>query len=135
MGHSGRGQNIPRRRELTQEERHAPAMRLSVRLRWETKGPRQKELVRTRNMKEKSTVVFEPENITQLAEFIQANKGKYHEIWIVLTKKEYADPQPVSFVEALTEAKKHGLIDSRTKTLSDQKYMARFTKRRPKQRK
>ncbi len=86
-------------------------------------------------MKEKSTAVFEPENITHLAEFFQINKSKYHEIWITLTKKECANPQRVSFVEALTEAKKHGLIDSRTKTLNDQKYLIRFTKRRPKQRK
>lgn len=89
-------------------------------------------LVRIRHMKEKSTIVFEPENITQLANFLRANKGKHHEIWVVLTKKEYADPQPVSFIEALTKAKKCGLIDSRTKTISDQKYMVRFTKRKPK---
>ena len=81
---------------------------------------------------EKSTIVFEPENPTELAKFLKANKGKYHEIWIVLTKKEIADPQPVSFIEALTEAKKQGLIDSRTKTISDQQYMLRFTKRRAK---
>ena len=90
---------------------------------------------RTGSMKEKSTAVFEPENAIQLAHFFKANKSKYHEIWIVLTKKEIADPQPVSFLEALSEARKHGLIDSRTKTVSDQKYMIRFTKRKPKLRK
>jgi len=83
-------------------------------------------------MKEKSMAVFEPENITELASFFRANKGKYHEIWTVLTKKEHAGPQPVSFIEAVAEAKKQGLIDSRTKTVSAQKYMVRFTKRRPK---
>jgi hypothetical protein len=86
-------------------------------------------------MKERSTAVFEPENTAELARFFRANRGRYHEIWIVLTKKEHTDPQPVSFIEAVAEAKKHGLIDSRTKTVSAQKYMVRFTKRRPKHRK
>jgi hypothetical protein len=89
-------------------------------------------LVRIGSMKENNTAIFEPENPTELAKFFRANKGKYHEIWIVLTKKERADPQPVSFIEALAEARKQGLIDSRTRTISDQKYMVRFTKRRTK---
>jgi hypothetical protein len=53
-----------------------------------------------------------------------------HEIWVVLTKKTHADPQPVSFIEAVAEAIKHGLVDSRTKTLSEKKYAVRFTKRK-----
>jgi len=35
----------------------------------------------------------------------------------------------VSFTQALIEAKKQGLIDSRTKTINEEKYMIRFTKR------
>jgi hypothetical protein len=31
-------------------------------------------------------------------------KGKHHEIWIALTNKKFADPQPVSFNEAVSEA-------------------------------
>jgi hypothetical protein len=89
-------------------------------------------LVRIGSMKEKSTAVFEPESIAELASFFRANKGKYHEIWIVLTKKERAPSQPVSFIEALAEARKQGLIDSRTRTINDQKYMVRFTKRKTK---
>jgi hypothetical protein len=53
----------------------------------------------------------------------------HHEIWVVITKKKVAYPQPVSFNQALSEAKKQGLIDSRTKTLDEKKYMIRFTKR------
>ena len=77
------------------------------------------------------SVSFEPENVEELARFFEANKDKYHEIWIILTKKEHANPQPVSFIEAVAEAVKQGLIDSRTKTLSTKKYGIRFTKRKP----
>jgi hypothetical protein len=79
-------------------------------------------------VKEK-TATFEPKNVAELSRFFEINRGKYHEIWIVLTKKKYANPQPVSFNEAISEAAKHGLIDSRTKSLSEQKYAVRFTKR------
>jgi hypothetical protein len=49
---------------------------------------------------------------------------------VVLTKKKYVDPQPVSFNEAVNEAVKQGLIDSRTKSLSERKYAVRFTTRK-----
>ena len=76
------------------------------------------------------TATFEPKNAEELSRFLEINKGKYSEIWIVLTKKKFANPQPVSFVDAISEAAKHGLIDSRTKSLDEQKYAVRFTKRR-----
>jgi len=79
---------------------------------------------------ENESVSFEPKNAEELRRFFEANKNRYHEIWIVLTNKKYADPQPVSFDEAVLEAVKQGLVDSRTKTLSMQKYSVRFTKRR-----
>jgi hypothetical protein len=79
---------------------------------------------------ETRSVHFEPTNPEELSQFFEANKDKYHEIWVVLTKKTSANSQPVSFTEAVTEAIKHGLIDSRTKSLSDQKYGIRFTKRK-----
>ena len=75
------------------------------------------------------SVTFEPQNVSELKRFFEENKNKFHEIWIVITKKKTANQQPVSFNQALGEAKKQGLIDSRTKTLSDEKYMIRFTKR------
>lgn len=81
---------------------------------------------------EKSTVSFEPKNVEELSRFFNANKDGYHEIWVILTKKTHADPQPVSFTEAVSEAVKQGLIDSRTKTLNKQKYAVRFTKRKTK---
>jgi hypothetical protein len=78
----------------------------------------------------KESVTFEPKNAEELARFFETNKDRYHEIWIVITKKDHTNPQPVSFNDAVTEAIKQGLIDSRTKTLNEQKYMIRFTKRK-----
>ena len=76
------------------------------------------------------SVSFEPKDSEELRCFFETNKDMHHEIWIILSKKKYADPQPVSFTEAVGEAVKQGLIDSRTKTLNEQKYSIRFTKRR-----
>ena len=81
---------------------------------------------------ENSTVSFEPTDAEELSAFLKATKDEYHEIWVILTKKKCADPQPVSFLEAVAEAVKQGLIDSRTKTLSEQKYAIRFTKKKAK---
>ncbi len=77
----------------------------------------------------KDSVAFEPRSPEELRCFFEANKDEVHEIWIILTKKKYMNPQPVSFNEAVSEAVRQGLIDSRTKTLDEQKYMIRFTKR------
>ena len=77
-----------------------------------------------------ASVSFEPANVEELKSFFEVNKNRYHEIWIVLLNKKYADPQPVSFNEAVGEAVKQGLVDSRTKTLSEKKYGIRFTKRK-----
>jgi arginine utilization protein RocB len=75
------------------------------------------------------SVTFEPQNISDLTRFFEENKDKYHEIWVIITKKKTVNPQLVSFNQALSEAKKQGLIDSRTKTIDEKKYMIRFTKR------
>jgi hypothetical protein len=80
-------------------------------------------------LKEKSAT-FEPKNVDELSRFFEINKDSYHEIWIILTKKKHADPQPVSFDQAVSEAVKHGLIDSRVKSLSERKYSVRFTERK-----
>jgi hypothetical protein len=80
-------------------------------------------------LKEKSGT-FEPKSVNELSRFLEINKDRYREIWIILTKKKHADPQPVSFDEALSEAQKHGLIDSRVKSLNELKYSIRFTKRK-----
>jgi hypothetical protein len=81
-------------------------------------------------MAEKTTIAFEPTDIKQLSDFFKTNKKRYHEMRIILTKKKYAGQQPVSFNEALIEAKKHDLIDSRTKSLNERQYYIRFTKKR-----
>lgn len=73
-----------------------------------------------------------PEILKNCAVFSKLIKTKSHEIWIILIKKKCANPQPISFNEAVTEAVEQGLIDSRTKTLNEQKYAIRFTKRKPK---
>ena len=75
------------------------------------------------------SVTFEPKNASEIKQFFEENKDKCHEIWVIITKKKRTNPQPVSFNDALTEAKKQGLIDSRTKTINEKKYMIRFTKR------
>ena len=80
-----------------------------------------------------SSVFFEPRNAEELRRFFEANKDKVHEIWVVFANKKFANWQPVSFTEAVAEAVKQGLIDSRTKTLSAEKYAVRFTKRKPPQ--
>ena len=77
-------------------------------------------------------VSFEPKNVEELRRFFEASRERYHEIWVVLTNKKYADPQPVTFNDAVNEAVKQGLIDNRSKSLSEQKYAVRFTKRRTK---
>jgi hypothetical protein len=81
-------------------------------------------------MSSKQSVSFEPKNTEDLRRFLDVNKDEYHEIWIVLAKKKVANPQPVSFIEAVDEAAKLGLVDSRSKTLDDKKYSVRFTKRK-----
>jgi hypothetical protein len=78
------------------------------------------------------SIRYEPKSIDDLISFLKANKDKYHEIWVVLTKKAHANPQPVSFNEAVREAIAQGLVDSRTKTLDEVKYAIRFTKRKSK---
>ncbi len=63
------------------------------------------------------SVTFDPRTLESWR-VSSKRKDKYHEIWIIITKKEHADPQPVSFTEAVNAAVKQGLIDSRTKTLT-----------------
>jgi hypothetical protein len=82
-------------------------------------------------MTSSSSIIYEPPDIDDLSSFLKANKDKYHEIWVVLIKKEH-NPQPVSFSEAVSAAIKQGLVDSRTKTLDEKRYAVRFTKRKNK---
>ena len=77
-----------------------------------------------------SSTTYEPKNIGELSGFLKSNKDNYHEIWVVLIKKKHANPQPVTFAEAVDEAIRQGLVDSRTKTLDENKYAVRFTKRK-----
>lgn len=83
-------------------------------------------------MAAEDSVSYEPKNIEDLTRFLDANKDRYHEIWVVLTKKQFADPQPVSFNNAVNEAIEKGLVDSRTKSLDEKRYAIRFTKRKAK---
>ena len=92
-----------------------------------------REEVRNACMTGALSVSFEPKNKKELRQFFEAEKNKHHEIWVVITKKAYSNPQPISFTEAVSEAIQQGLIDSRTKTLSADKYAIRFTKRKAKQ--
>ena len=75
------------------------------------------------------SITFEPQNVSELKQFFEDTKEKYHEIWVIITKNKTINQQPISFNQALIEAKKQGLIDSRTKTINEEKYMIRFTKK------
>ncbi|MGA2385862.1 MAG: hypothetical protein ABSG33_04955 [Candidatus Bathyarchaeia archaeon] len=61
------------------------------------------------------SILYEPKDIEDLAKFLKANKEKYHEIWVVLIKKEHANPQPVSFNEAVSTALRVGLLTAEPK--------------------
>ena len=76
------------------------------------------------------SISFEPKNLEDLKRFFETNKNKYDELWVILTKKAHVNPQPVSFNEAIAEAISQGLVDSRTKTLTTEKYATRFTERK-----
>ena len=54
------------------------------------------------------SVSFEPKNVEELRHFFEASRERYHEIWIILSKKKYADPQPVTFNGVVNEAVKQG---------------------------
>jgi hypothetical protein len=88
-----------------------------------------RQIARKKGISMVASITFEPKNVSELKRFFDENKEKYHEMWVVITKKKAAKPQPISFDQALTEAKKQGLIDSRTKTIDSEKFMIRFTKR------
>jgi hypothetical protein len=75
------------------------------------------------------SVNFEPKSLGELSQFLEENKEKHHEIWIIITNKKAAFPQVVSFNDVVSEAKKQGLIDSRIKNIDNKKYMIRLTKR------
>ena len=124
MGHGGPGTKSHAERTWPSLKRRS-AMRLSVRLRG-------KQTAREKNGKWQvmaESVTFEPQNILELKRFFEENKDKHHEIWIIIKNKKAANPQPVSFNQAISEAIKQGLIDSRTKNIDEKTYMIRFTKR------
>ena len=75
------------------------------------------------------SVDFEPKNLGELRQFLEENKDRYHEIWVIIRNKKKANPQPISFNEVVGEAKRQGLIDSRIKNIDEERYMIRLTKR------
>jgi len=81
-------------------------------------------------MKAEGSIIYEPKNTQDLTTFLENNKEKHHEIWIIITKKKFSNPQPVSFNEAVTLATAQGLVDSRIKSLDNKKYEIRLTKRK-----
>lgn len=76
----------------------------------------------------RKSVIHEPKDATKPAKFFAKKKDEYQEIRIVLTKKKYANPQPVSATEAVIETIRHNHIDTRTKSLNQQKYLMLFQK-------
>ncbi len=44
-----------------------------------------------------SSILYEPKDLDDLAGFLKANKEKYHEIWVVITKKAQCGPSAFVF--------------------------------------
>jgi hypothetical protein len=78
------------------------------------------------------SVSFEPKTIEDLRRFFEINKDKYHELLVVLTKKKLLLGSRLRSMRRLTKLLCKGLIDSRSKALSEQKYAVHFTTRRVK---
>jgi arginine utilization protein RocB len=74
-------------------------------------------------------VTVEPKSLDELRQFLEENKDKYHEIWVIITNKKTANPQVVLFNQVINEARNQGLIDSRIKNVDEKRYMIRLTKR------
>jgi hypothetical protein len=81
-------------------------------------------------MNTEGSITYEPKNAQDLTAFLENNKEKYHEIWIIITKMKFSNPQPASFNEAVKLAIAQSLVDSRTKSLDNKKYEIRLTKRK-----
>ncbi len=75
------------------------------------------------------SVTFEPKSLAELRQFFEENEGKYHEIWAIITNKKAGNLQLVSFKQVASEARNHGLIDSRIRNVDEKRYMIRLTKR------
>ena len=75
------------------------------------------------------SVTFEPKSLAELRQFFEENEGKYHEIWVIITNKKAGNLQLVSFNQVVSEARNHGLIDSRIRNVDEKRYMIRLTKR------
>ena len=52
---------------------------------------------------EERSVSFEPRDVQDLSRFFLDNKNRYHEIWVVLTKKKGDAQQPVTSILRLTK--------------------------------
>jgi hypothetical protein len=61
------------------------------------------------------SVISEPKSLADLRQFFEENKGRYYEIWVVITNKKAANPQVISFDQVVSEVKRQRLIDSRIK--------------------
>ena len=75
------------------------------------------------------SISFEPKSLGELTQFLEENKDKHHEIWVIITNKKARSAQEVSFNDVVSEGRKQGLIDSRIKNIDSKKYMIRLTKK------
>ena len=62
-------------------------------------------------------------------DFLSKNHGQLDGIWLIYYKKDSTQPS-VSWVEAVEEALCFGWIDSKVKTIDEQRYKQIFTKRK-----
>jgi len=50
-----------------------------------------------------ASIVFKPQNLSELEQFLEDNKENYPKIWVVITKKKVVNPQPLSFNHTLRQ--------------------------------
>lgn len=80
-------------------------------------------------MIKKNIETFYPKNRNEWRDWLKENHKKEESIWIIYYKKKSNKPTLI-YSEAVDEALCFGWIDSRTKSLDDEKYMQFFSKRK-----
>ena len=69
-------------------------------------------------------------NRTQWRTWLTKNQDKESEVWLVYYKKHTKKPT-ISYDDAVEEALCYGWIDGKVRTIDEERYMQRFTPRKP----
>jgi uncharacterized protein YdeI (YjbR/CyaY-like superfamily) len=76
------------------------------------------------------TKTFYPKTRAEWRSWLSANYNKEQEIWLVYYRKETGEPR-ISYNVAVEEALCYGWIDSIEKSLDQERFVQRFTPRKP----